>query len=432
MKISIHKLAFFSLFLDNWVLMDFGFDFHFNYIMFILYIIYVFSTHKIILKREYFILFCIVSCLLFSVVFTKSKTFIFLFFKQFLLIVFSLFFAFSLLIGYKYNLRKIIYDYISIAKFICIIGIIQVISIVAKFKYGSDFSYLGFYMQNFSFDHFRIQSIFLEPSFLGYFLTPLVFIVVAQCFKLCKLFDLRTSLLFIITLLITSSSVAFLGLLTSIVIVILVKYPIYKNLLYFILSFTFTILVAIALYNISYVKNRVDDSASLYFSEIISKNSIEKVNASTYTLYTNYRVTKESLLENPLFGSGLGSYRLQYDKYLNNVIPKVGIRTTKLNREDANSLLLRFLTELGIVGVILIIYYYLKNRISYSLIKNSEYGQFLWAINNGIFVMVLTRLLRQGHYAALGFIFFLILYFLTSNIFTYKAIDNCNYLAPNS
>ncbi len=169
-------------------------------------------------------------------------------------------------------------------------------------------------------------------------------------------------------------------------------------------------LLGIIIYNIPAVKFRVDDTYNLFSAKNVSKEEINKTNLSTYALYSNYRVTKEAFLKNPLFGTGIGTYEDNYYMYINKIIPKTPIREKyHLNDKDANSLFMRMLVEIGLIGVIIFLLFTFFNRVNFS--SNNIDQRFFWAFNNGIFVLIVLRLLRQGHYTSLGFIMFIMLYY---------------------
>ena len=160
---------------------------------------------------------------------------------------------------------------------------------------------------------------------------------------------------------------------------------------------------------------RVDDTAKALGSD--GRIPAEKINLSTFAIFSNFLVTKESLSNNPLIGSGIGTHALNYDKYIGIYFSEDNIwREMELNREDANSLMLRLLSETGIIGAALFLLFILHYSIPYkehALANGNNY--YLWMINNGILASIILRLVRFGNYTVLGFPFFLLLF-----IFSYR------------
>lgn len=413
MKQIINKLAFLLLFIDNLYLsIDLGFDFRVNYLLQFLFLLYFFSTrNKIKVRLSFIFSIILISIILFLVPLVKGFGAI-SFIRQLILISFQLLFCYSLLHSYNFDYKKIINDYLSIVYLICYVAIIQLILVKLGFIYIASLSYIGFDLGYFfSANGSRIQSWFEEPSFLAYSLTPALFLALSRIFKLHKFITIRKTMLILIVLFLSESSVGFLGILISLIIIVFSKYSILKKPVYLTLIIIIIPLTGLILYKIPNVKFRVDDTYELFTKDNVSKSDINKTNLSTYALYSNYRVTKRSFYENPLLGTGIGTYETNYENYINTLIPKTRLRDMyHINSKDANSLFMRLLVESGLIVVILILHFTFYNRIRFSHVKVNE--RFFWAFNNGIFVLIILRLLRQGHYTSLGFIMFLLLFYL--------------------
>src|SRR5690606_37181188 len=81
-----------------------------------------------------------------------------------------------------------------------------------------------------------------------------------------------------------------------------------------------------------------------------------------------------------------------------------------LNGADANSMFLRLLSETGLFGVLIFIYIIFK----FYLARDENHDTYHWLVSNGILIMMLLNLFRQGHYFLNGFPFFVILYIYNS------------------
>jgi O-antigen ligase len=149
---------------------------------------------------------------------------------------------------------------------------------------------------------------------------------------------------------------------------------------------------------------RVDDTISI----LNNTDKLENTNASTFALLSNARVTYEAVKENPIFGAGLGSHAITYQKYIGKLI-NVENAQILLNIEDANSLFLRILSEMGLFGLIIFISFLMKYHIS----KKYDNDKYLYVVNNAVLSMFVIRLLRFGHYFTTGFFFFFWIYYFS-------------------
>jgi hypothetical protein len=419
MKSLINKLVLLFIFWDNIFLpISLGFDFKFNYLVMVAYIFYYVLTHsKISLSTKnlvYLIAGVVVFCgLNFYIGISR-----FLILKQVLLISITLVFSFFLINSYEFNLKKIFKDYINIIFFASVIVVVQIVGVVFNLSFLVDFSYLGFDTGGIVLNapRGRFHSWFYEPSFMAYAFTPVVFVSVCKLFKIGNLISRQKACFIIIISLMTQSSIGFLGFLLSILIVGLSKYPILKRpLVLFLVTFSLVI-GSVMIYRIPPVKLRVNHTIALFWNDKVTAEDIIKTNLSTYALYSNYEITKMAFKKSPLFGTGIGTYELNYDNYLEEVIPDITWREFhKLNRQDADSLLFRILVEMGFVGVLLALYFVVRNRIKYRVKFKTDLEQSLWIINNAIFILIFLRLVRQGHYTMLGFIMFILIYLFSYN-----------------
>src|SRR5690606_26420219 len=234
----------------------------------------------------------------------------------------------------------------------------------------------------------------------------------------------RRGIFIISVLIMTKSSIGLFGLLLSLILIGINVYPLLKKPV--LLTSTFIVLVigGLFIYHIPAVNMRVNETYDLFSSDKVTAKEISKTNLSTYALYSNYKITEASFRKNPFFGTGLGTYELNYDQYLEKVIPKSNWRDNfKINRQDANSLFFRLIVEIGLIGLLLVFYFVYSNKIKY-IPKAKDLYHNLWIINNGIFILIILRLLRQGHYTMLGFILMLMVYYQTKKKADFLIKDN--------
>jgi len=142
--------------------------------------------------------------------------------------------------------------------------------------------------------------------------------------------------------------------------------------------------------------------------------TVEDASLSTFALVSNAFVTAQVLAEHPIAGNGLGSHLLSHDAYIADVPGVAAFENMtfrgqatmeQLNAADANSLLLRLLSETGIAGVLAVLLFigcYIAPR-----------GGERAAINHAILIYFFAKLLRAGHYFSPEEFFFVFAYCLT-------------------
>lgn len=420
MTISFRKICLFFIFLENWFLpFDLSFDFRLSYLLFFVFIaIYPFTFRRITINPT--LLLTLVSILLALLVtpvlggkyFADSA-------KQVLLIAFNLVFSFLLINAYRYDIRALFRDYIEIVYVAALVGIAQIISLMIGFRYGADYSYLGFEMQNLEMHIWVIQSWFQEPSFMAVVFLPVAFAAVCRLMGMTDIISTQRAVVVLAVLVLSQAATGLMGLMLCIGIVVVRKYSILRSPRAMMASVVMIVIVAAGFYAIPKVEQRVDDSAKLFFNPNVTGDDIESVNISTYAIYSNFRVSKAALEDYPVFGYGLGSYERIYHSYIKRVMPSNHLtRTIVLNDKDANSLLLRLGAETGIVGLLLITWFVAYFRVrANDLNKLTAEEMEYWIINSGAFVVILIRLLRMGHYTTLGFALVFALYYLSRKAF---------------
>ena len=416
---SIKKLGLLFILLDNlFVPVKLGFDFRAHYIFYLLFILYyIVVCRSVRFRASYFLSIAGFFLILNLIPIINGSGYVGSL-RQTGLIIFNLTFAYFLINAYKFEIQRIFADYIQLIYFAAIVGFIQLGSQITGFRYGADYSYLGFDMQNFNMGIWRMQSWFQEPSFLAIAFTPVAFVGISRLFNLTQMISVQKSVIVIVALMLSQSSVGLVGLLLSLIIVITNKYSILKSPLIAMGSFLIFLFVSIAFYSIPLVKLRVDDTFGLFFDANVTAEDIENANLSTYSMYSNFKVTQAAVKDKPILGSGLGSYETNYFKYVKHVLPKNRITEIyALNERDANSMLLRISAELGLLGILLLAWFIYRNRITLSFKRNMQLEIDYWVINNAIFVIFLVRLLRQGHYTMLGFMVFVLIYFYSKEQF---------------
>ena len=234
----------------------------------------------------------------------------------------------------------------------------------------------------------RFRTIFSEPAHFATVCMPAFFYFIngKNWYKI---------IITTIAMLLTISSVAFIGLLLCLL--LRFKFSVVK----FFATFSAAIIFSIILYNtVPEFRLRLDDSSKSFKS-----SSLEKVNLSTYVFFSNVFVVQKVFQQSPILGNGLGSHYISREKYVGKIEGVEGFEQyLGLNYKDANSLFLRIVSDMGIVGVLFVLFFLAKNYVSGSSIDN--------IMCKGILVYLLLKLFREGHYFSVEMYFFVLLYFI--------------------
>jgi len=304
----------------------------------------------------------------------------------------------------KYNINKLFRIYLNFAVLAGLIGLFQELSYLTGFEKGYNF---GFIFPSWRFNLsemglLRISSIMSEPTDFCYMMMPAFFVALTSLSKSnFKFLNKWKSLIIIFSVFFSFSLVGYIGMLLSIA---LLFYN-YGKIRHFIFGTIFLLTISFFAYkNIIDLRIRVDDSVNV----IAGKMDLYSANLSTFALFSNALVAYESFKDNPVFGSGLGSHELSYNKYIGRAVDVDKI-IIFLNVQDANSLFLRLLSETGLFGILCFFWFIFK----FHVLKKNDRSGYLWIINNAILVTFLIRLLRCGHYFFVGFFFFFWLYYFT-------------------
>ena len=134
----------------------------------------------------------------------------------------------------------------------------------------------------------------------------------------------------------------------------------------------------------------------------ISNQNLGGVNLSTYALLSNLYVAVNSFTNHPIIGSGIGSHLISHNKYIDSIegVDSFSEEFVNLNAQDANSLFLRVLSETGLLGILLVFYFIVKNFSSENNI-----------ISKAILIYFFCKLFREGHYFSPELYFFVFAYY---------------------
>ncbi len=391
-----------NIFTSSVVFFTVPFEFYLGYIFMVLFLgLYIFHYHKLHINSNFIIilsLFVVSSFLNFLL----GDVSLFLFSKQIFGFLLNGLVYYLLIRVNKYNIDRLFRVYLNLAFIIALIGIFQAVCFSLHFKPGFDYSYFlpRFKQGGNVLGILRVSSILPEPSHFGAAMMPAVFVAVLNIFKRDNRFmSLKRSFLILISVVLSFSLVVYIGIICSCILV-MANYRKFKLIVFGALAIT--VFMAVAYTGAPLIKMRINDTAAVLTGRVRP----ERANISTFALVSNALVAHKSFIHNPIFGSGLGSHPLSYDKYIAQVIDP-NIRKMPLCRGDSSSLFLRLISETGLLGLALFFYFIFKFYVSRKRHEN------LWVINNSIVCLFLINLIRMGNYFSGGFIFFVWLYYFT-------------------
>ena len=310
----------------------------------------------------------------------------------------------------KFSPIEIFKVYIKIALIFSIYGIFQQIFYLLNvpFLYDSRWLFIGAAEYTYQGIFLRTPSVFTEPSYFGIFLMPAVYFSFLRIGKKYFSFNLFVSYIFIFASLLTFSTWTYVGLFLSVMIAFkpnLSQIKLAPRNIFFLTFFLFGLISTI--FSIPAISSRV-----LLIPQVLSGDLTGDENISLLVVGMNMAITIEAFFQNPLFGTGLGSYRLiskdileqlfSSNTYLYNALMAM---EDNLMLADGGLMYFRLPVELGIFGC-LIIFWFLFININ---IPSNQLHKHI-GIASMIFILVYS--LRSGQIFRFEFIYFLSLYLL--------------------
>ncbi len=325
-----------------------------------------------------------------------------LFFKIFIGLFSSVLFYRYVMEAFKFNVNDLFKLYIRGAIIVSIIGIFQILSYFVGFTPGYNYSwFLNKWGVSPGGLGIRMNSIFSEPAYFAGVVGPAFFVAIYNLLMKKNAYMTRTQSYIIVgAYLLTFSSLGIISIFVAALLLLMnygfVRYAIFVvPLLYFGYIYAYS--------EIDEFRDRVDGTVTAFSGQ--GPIDLNEVHGSSFVLYNNYVIALENFQRNPFFGTGLGSHPLAFDKYSLTNAP--GMIELNFNKADANSMLLRLLSETGLYGVIIMLSFVAFNIVP----RNKSANEHNWLISNGILVVIIVYLMRQGHYFINGFPFFLWLYY---------------------
>ncbi|HOZ87663.1 MAG TPA: hypothetical protein PL029_07895, partial [Bacteroidia bacterium] len=332
-----------------------------------------------------------------------------LFFKVYTGLTLSYFFYYYVIVDFEYDIEKLFSWYLKGAYVVALIGIFQFISFKVGFYYGYEYHWIfnkwGFVPGGMF--GIRVNSVFAEPTHLGTVLSAAFFISVYNMLQKETFYLTRFQSLVIITVYILSfSSLGQTGIFLTFLL-LAINFGLVR---YVVVLVPAAIILFNSLYNnLADFKGRLDGLIYLFSGQ---QFKVGQTHGSSFILYNNYVVAMQNFKTNFVFGTGIGSHPIAFEKY--SIAKNIKIWGFNLNSADANSMLLRLISETGLFGVIIFLFIIIKCYVR----RDTMHETYHWLVSNAILIMMLLNLFRQGHYFLNGFPFFVMLYCF--NYFSYK------------
>jgi len=311
--------------------------------------------------------------------------------------------------SYKYvfhhrnRLEDIFSIFIYISIIIASIAIIQQIGWFFQITWLYDFKYLGInnYV-HFIGSVFRSTSVASEAAHLAYMLVPSFFVAFGSLLTKKTPFHLSFYKRWIIILgmVFSFSVIGYFSMFVCIAYLFIYgKIKLFKKI--YISILVAPVIILVVAFNAGNVASRITRMATTNF-EVTSST------LSQWGLISNLYVAYSSLVNNPL-GTGIQTHEYNYDKYFSNLS---FLGTIRINEIDANSLILRIISEFGLIGIIILISFYFVFRI-----KNQKYPYELYMFLNTIaFLFIYLYAIRNGAYLDPLLWYFISIAFLSKKI----------------
>ncbi len=271
----------------------------------------------------------------------------------------------------------------------------KIISVYLKLSLWAAIIGYPMYFLNINLNDGRLQSIFKEPAHY-------VVVVIPACYYYFKIKNYKAFIIILGTLILSNSSLGYIGCALMFIIPNLTL----KRLKYLI-ALTPVIFIFFYYTYVQYpfFKLRVDDTYKS-LSAVNTGKFEEYTNLSTYVLLGNMFIAKQNVIDHPL-GSGIGSHHYMHtQRYIKDmrVPPYIRINgSADDNSFDACSLFTRIFSEFGFIGFVLVLFtMYYSSR----CFKSDELF-----FAQGVFVYLLLKLFRDGHYFPPELYFFIWMFY---------------------
>lgn len=240
---------------------------------------------------------------------------------------------------------------------------------------------------------FRLRSVFAEPAHYATVMMPAFYYTASHARTRPRRFLIHLG-----AMLLTVSAVAYIGILLTMI--LLMRGSLGRKLLFGVVGTMFAVIAYLAAPPIT---ERVDDTL-----RVAVTRDFTGANLSTFALMGNLFVAANVFAESPVVGGGLGTHAVNHERFLYafSGVEHLG-EVLNQNYNDASSLLVRIVSEQGLVGIVVtIVFFFSFARARYPCDQ---------VFSTGIMIYLLLKLLRDGHYFTPEFYFFVMIYYLVGS-----------------
>lgn len=328
------------------------------------------------------------------------------FFKVFIGAFASYYFFYIVVIELKYNLISIFKVYLYGALVLTSISVIQFIAFVTGLDGGTGpFFFFGAFPPYTGTGGFgiRISTFFGEPTYFAMFLSGAVFVAIHDLLFMKNRFYFKPFHAIIVVVgVYFSFSGTILGTIGLSFLLIGLNYGLFR---YFIILVPVAALILFQVIGSSVdFSTRYEGTLNIFLDNPEEKLDVFEYHGSSVILYNNFHVALENFKKNPLFGTGIGSHPIAFEKY--SLTKNVKVFGFALNTKDANSMFNRLMSETGLFGLGLFILFLIGR-----FVKKSDQSNNLWIISSACLVVIVVNMGRQGHYFLAGFPFYVWMYY---------------------
>ena len=350
-------------------------------------------TNKLVIKKNVYIPLFIAYIFISSIITIFVNNYPFdKFFQQFVLITCFIIGYFLYLSSIKEYINSFFNKYLKFMVFISFFGVVQYV--IYRLTGRNIFGFIN--TTEWGDYNFRVTSFLTcEPARFANILSAALFYYFVNYKITQKLFS---KIVVLLAYLLTFSFTANIILMIMFIILAIMKFK-----KFVVLSIPILLIGTISFYLLNEynaVNRPYKESSSKILLQVFTDFSLYNIENLNRTNLSVYAITKNTWvsLNSPsrLFGTGLGTHEFSHDRLIRLVNP-----IDSLNKQDAYSLGVRVFSELGLVGIFLLILFLVK----FSNFKN--------LINFSVFFILLSLILRGGHYASNGTILFFFLYYFT-------------------
>ncbi|WP_148630522.1 O-antigen ligase [Bacillus sp. E214] len=324
--------------------------------------------------------------------------------KSLIILIVYLFTFYNYLNNISYFKKFILIMY-NISFYLALIGVIQELAYLLNIEFLYDFSFLGVNNAvSISGDFLRVTSLMTEPAHLAIFMVYGVSLMTLSYFNDWRITkNYKNIVIFICTLLTFSMIVYFEVLLAILVITFVFGKNIRKK-----VFFTLGLTVIITFIVINYIDSLL--IIRYKFESLFTLSKLDTNNLSSFAVISNFKIAIEKLKDGFIFGTGLDSHARTYFEYIDSVYSGV---VMYLNYEDGASLYIRILSEFGLIGFLMYLFFIVKSGVrKFKYVsKTSE----LYITNRIGLICLVCYGVRMAIYVHPYFILMLCLVIITNN-----------------